>query len=333
LVSEHVVGGPTDLIHGEAAERRGDLVAAANAYSAAAASPDAPTAGAATFRLGRVLWRQGRFDDAMRLYGRARAMAAELGDDELIANAENGIGALHCERGAYVQARASYLVAIERTGRPALRGRIHINLGVLANIQGDLDEARSRYAKSVAEFEKADDAEGLALVYHNLGMLHADRADWVAAAESYEKCLSISERLGMRQMVANVLLNGAEVLCAQGRAADAVASCDRALALYEELGDGVGRAETHRWKGCALVQIGDASSAAEWLEEAVRLATQLGTPLLEAEASRDLGALFLAAGDRALARTWLKRAHEGFETLGARLETAAVGALLEQLAE
>ena len=320
-----------DLTHGEDAERRGDLVAAANAYTAAAASADMRVVAAATFRLGRVSWRQGRFDDAMHHYERARSLASLLSDDELVANVENGVGALHCERGAYVQARASYLVAIERTGTPALRGRILLNLGVLANITGDLDEARTRYAKSIAEFEEASDEEGLALVHHNLGMVHADHGDWPAAAESYDKALAISERLGMRQMVANVLLNRAEVLCARNRPGDAVASSERALALFAELGDQAGRAEAHRWKGRALMQLADANGAKEFLQEAVRLATQLGTPLLEAEASRDLGELALALDDHAGARTWLKRALEGFETLGARLEITAVRELLSKL--
>lgn len=319
------------LARGEDAERRGDLVAAATAYTAAVASSEMRVVAAATFRLGRVSWRQGRFDDALRHYERARALAIPLGDDELVANVENGIGALHCERGAYVQARASYLVAIERTGNLALRGRILLNLGVLANISGDLDEARARYAKSIAEFEQADDDEGLALVHHNLGMVHADGADWAAATEAYDKALVISERLGMRQMVANVLLNRAEVLCAQKRPAEAAATSERALALFGELGDQAGRAEAHRWKGRALMQLADANGARECLQEAVRLAKQLGTPLLEAEASRDLGELALALDDQAGARTWLKRALEGFETLGARLEAAAVRELLSKL--
>ena len=319
-----------DLTRGEEAERRGDLVAAANAYAVAAASADMRVVSAATFRLGRVCWRQGRFDEALRHYERARALASLLGDDELVASTENGIGALLCDRGSYVQARASYLVAIERAAKPALRGRILLNLGVLANIAGDLDEARQRYAKSIGEFEQAGDEEGLALVYHNLGMVHADHEDWAAATESYDKALAISERLGMRQMVANVLLNRAEVLCARKQATEAIASSERALALYGELGDQAGRAEAHRWKGRALILLGNASGAKEFLQEAVRLAKQLGTPLLEAEASRDMGELCLTLDDHAGARTWLQRALEGFETLGARRETTAVR---EQLAQ
>jgi tetratricopeptide (TPR) repeat protein len=318
-----------DLARGEDAERRGELVVAANAYTAAADSPEIPVVAAATFRLGRVSWRQGRFDEALRHYERARALASLFTDDELVASIENAVGAVQCERGLYVQARASYLVALERAEQSALRGRVLLNLGVLANIQGELDEARARYGKSIAEFEQAKDDEGLALVYHNLGMVHADRADWAAAGESYERALTISERLGMRQMVANVLLNRSEVLCARKRAGDAVASSERALALYGELGDQAGRAEAHRWKGRALVLLGNASGAKEFLQEAVRLAKQLGTPLLEAEASRDMGEVCLTLDDHAGARTWLQRALEGFETLGARRETAAVR---EQLA-
>jgi tetratricopeptide (TPR) repeat protein len=320
-----------DLAKGEDAERRGDLIVAAAAYATAAASPDMHVVAAATFRLGRVAWRQGRFEEATKHYDRARGLASMLADDDLVANVENGVGALHCERGAYVQARASYLVALERAGQPVLRGRVLLNLGVLANIQGDLDEARARYAKSLAEFEQAHDDEGLALVHHNLGMLHADRADWAAAAESYDEALAISERLGIRQMVANVLLNRSEVLCARKRASDAVASSERAMALFSELGDQAGRAESHRWKGRALMQLADASGAREFLQEAVRLARQLGTPLLEAEASRDLGELCLALDDPEGARTWLERAREGFQTLGARSETAAVQELLATL--
>jgi tetratricopeptide (TPR) repeat protein len=319
------------LTRGEEAERRGDLVAAVNAYTAARDGGDARVASAATFRLGRVAWRQGRFDEALALYERARGVAAQLGDDELLANAENGIGALHCERGAYVQARASYHVALERTSDASLRGRILLNLGVLANIEGDLDDARARYQKSIAEFERASNEEGLALAQHNLGMLHADRRDWAAAAESYERCLAISERLGMRQMVANVLLNRAEMLCARNLPDEARSSCDRALALFGELGDQVGRAESHRWQGRALVQLGDAAAAKHWLEEAVRLARQLGVPLLEAEASRDLGAMCLASGDRDDARSWLERALEKFTGLGAKREAGEVTAELEQL--
>jgi tetratricopeptide (TPR) repeat protein len=320
-----------DLARGDDAERRGDLVVAANAYAVAAASSDMHVVAAATFRLGRVSWRQARFDEALRQYERARTLASLVTDDELVAAIENGVGAVQCERGLYVQARASYLVALERAGQPALRGRVLLNLGVLANIHGDLDEARARYARSIAEFEQAKDEEGLALVYHNLGMVHADRADWVAATESYDKALTISERLGMRQMVANVLLNRSEVLCARKRGGEAVASSERALALFAELGDQAGRAEAHRWKGRALLQLADASGAREFLQEAVRLAKQLGTPLLEAEASRDLGELCLALDDHAGARTWLERALEGFETLGARRETAVVRELLAKL--
>lgn len=321
----------SDLTRGEEAERRGDLLAAANAYTIVATSADMRLVGAASFRLGRVAWRQGRYDDALRFYERARALGSEQGDEELVAQSENGIGALRCEQGAYVQARASYLVALERTAQPALRGRIQLNLGVLANILGDLEEARARYARSLSEFDAAGDEEGAALVHHNLGMLHADRADWAAAAQAYERALSISERLGMRQMVANVLLNCAEVLCARKQPGEAVASSERALALYEELGDQSGRAEAHRWKGRGLVLLGDGEGAREWLEESVRLATQLGTPLLVAEASRDLGELCAASNDIEEARTYLARALEGFETLGASRDADAVRAQLARL--
>ena len=44
------------LSEGERAERRGDLVAAGNAYTMASASDEPVVSGEAAFRLGRVAW-------------------------------------------------------------------------------------------------------------------------------------------------------------------------------------------------------------------------------------------------------------------------------------
>ena len=97
--------GPEQLAAGQRAETAGDYVAAAAAYTAVTAVADESLAVQAHFCLGRVSWRQGRFDAALKSFENARAIAARSGDVEFCARVDNGIGAVHYARGDYTSAR------------------------------------------------------------------------------------------------------------------------------------------------------------------------------------------------------------------------------------
>jgi tetratricopeptide (TPR) repeat protein len=319
------------LAAGDAAERAGDFVSARGAYEAALDDGDARTAADAHFHLGRLDWRQGRFDTALRAFERARAGAVRLGDVELRARVENAIGATHYALGSYAQARAAYHLALELTTDATMRAKSLLNLGVIENIAGDLTAARAAYAQSRAAFRQAGDEEGEALALHNLAMLHADAGAWEEAEEAYREALERFERLGNRQMVASVLFNRAEVLGGRGAHAAAVASCDLALAIYAELGDDVGRGEALRWKGISLHRLGQRDAAESCLREAMRIALRLRLRLLEGEIARALAELALERGDAHRARRWVTRARRVFTELDATRELAAVADFLARI--
>src|SRR3954464_3212075 len=113
---------------GEASELAGELLEASAAYTSALDDADPGVAADAHFHLGRVHWRQSRFDDAVRSYETARTIALQHGLAELRARVENGLGAVHYARGEYAQARACYTVALDLSTDPAQRGRVLLNL-------------------------------------------------------------------------------------------------------------------------------------------------------------------------------------------------------------
>jgi len=324
------MNGEGSIRAGEAAEQAGDLVQAAAAYQAALDQQDLAIVANAHFHLGRVAWRQGRYEAAIASYEEARSLAVQLGDDEIRARAENGIGAVHYARGAYAQARASYGVALDYTREPSLRAKIVLNLGVIANIEGDLETARSHYQRSRSIFQENNDAAGEALALHNIGMLHADRGEWEEADEAYARCLQLSEEQGNRQMVANVLLNRSELSIERGNFEEAIANCDLALSIYSAIGDEVGRGEALRWRGHAQRNMGLFDVAERTLTEAARIAHRTQVKLLEAETLRDLGLTQLAAGDRPGASKSLHRSLFLFQQLGAARDMEEVR---ERLAE
>lgn len=326
--------GPTDLMAAaSAADASGDLADARAAYEAVAGQANGVLAATATFQLGRVAWRQGRLDEALGHYGDARQRAILLGNAELRARAENGIGAVHYARGEHAQARASYALALELSNDPGLHGKVLLNLGVIAAMQGDAETARSYYLRSRERFARAGDETGAVMVLHNLGLLHADHEEWEEADEAYRACLELAERLDERQRVANVLLNRCEVLQARGDVVAALAEAERALALHTEIGNEAGRGEALRWTGSLLRALdpGGHARAEQLLAEALRIATRNRLDLLHAEAARELGELKAARGDREGALEWLERARAAFEALGASPALKAVAARIEAL--
>lgn len=309
---------------GEAAEGTSDFTAASAAYSLALGDAAPDVVADAHFHLGRLHWRQSRFDEAITQFEAARKLAVQHGMTELRARIENGLGVIHHARGEYAQARACYGVALDLTTDPAQRGRVLLNLGAIANIEGDYDMARTHYTRSRSMAQQAGYARGEALALHNLGMLNADLQRWDDAEEAYGRSLELLEQIGDRQMIAAVLVNRSELSCGRENYDEAVASCDLALSIYGEVGDEAGRGEALRWKGRALGSLGRRDEAERILQDAVRIAKRMQVPLLEAETSLDLGLSCADRGDGTQARRWLNRALELFESLGAQRDAEAV---------
>lgn len=313
---------------GIAAEDAGDFIAAAAHFRARLDDPDPVVAATARFHLGRVTWKQGRLDEALALCEEARAIAIRLANADLRARVENAVGVLHVARGEYAQAQAAYGVAMELTADVVTRAKIALNLGVIANIQGNYDQAARRYVESEELFRSAGDEKGVALVLHNRGMLHADRNEWDEADEAFGRALALFESQHNTQMIANVLLNRSEVSYGRRRTHAAIAQCDMALRIYGEIGDEVGRGEALRWKGHGLRLTGRHGEAELALVEAVRIAERTRVKLLAAEALRELGLNHRSTGREGEARRTLTRALAIFRELGAARESQETAAEL-----
>src|SRR5215470_15023116 len=99
--------GAEAIAKGEAPELAGDFLDASAAYESALGDEDPLVVANAHFHLGRVRWRQSRYDEAVSHYEKARATAVDHGAHELRARIENGLGVVHHARGEMAQARAA----------------------------------------------------------------------------------------------------------------------------------------------------------------------------------------------------------------------------------
>ena len=324
--------GPEQLAAGERAETAGDFVAAAAAYRAVIAVPDEKLVAKAYFCLGRVTWRQGRYDAALSAFENSRVLAERIGDEELHARIDNGIGVVLRSRGDHAGARKAWGAAEQRTADSQLRSMILLNLGVVADVEGDFEGAIfDLYDRSYRiSLANNDDASAM-LALHNRGMVEADLKQWDEADSSFLAALRIANEKGNREMIAKTLVNRSEVLVARDRLSEAL---EHLRPSARDLFTG-GRRSAGAAKRCAGGPRRLAGQAT-WPKRAERRGSapdrhaRRSAPSSRPESSRDLGVIRGLRGDRAGGAKQLKRALVIFNELGAKRESLEVAELLQR---
>ena len=109
-------------------------------------------------------------------------------------------------------------------------------LGILAQLRGDYEEAERRYRQSLEISERLGDQAGAAIGYHQLGMLAQLRGDYEEAERRYRQSLEIKERLGDQAGAASTLSQTGLLQSASGRPDAAVLPHVRALSIRLGLG-------------------------------------------------------------------------------------------------
>jgi len=269
---------------------------------------------------------------ARELCDRSYDVARAIGDDGLAAEALNTLGGLHLTTGSPVEARHAFVRALELGGsRRDLNARVHQNLGILANIQGDLEEAVARYQRSLAAYRDCGDEHGCAITYHNLGMLSVDRGMFAAADTYFRESRVLAERTGDAYLQGLCLVNRAEMDVARQRFEDARQDAEASLALFDRLGARGPKADAYRVIGTVYRETGRPALAESRLRAAMDLAATTGSVLGEAEASRELALLYQSMGRNQEALTFLNRAYRLFRRLDARVDLVHVGGKVAEL--
>jgi tetratricopeptide (TPR) repeat protein len=271
---------------------------------------------------------------ARELCERSHTIAVDIGDSVLAAEALNALAGFDLESGAMHAAREKFQEALELGGSNAyLRGRAEQNLGILANVQGESDEAMAHYRQSLLSFESIGDDRGCSIAYHNLGMVSADCERWDDADRYFRLSLGIARAIGDIHLQGLGLLNHAEVHLARRDLEQARQDAESAIGIFDQLGCQVDKADAYRVIGRAYRETGRYPLAESRLRSAMELAVNTGSILSEAEAAREMGLLYQAMGRGHEALAYLNVARTLFGRLDARLDLVDVSTRINQLEE
>src|SRR5881628_3111867 len=307
-----------DLLHDARAQERAarisDAIASYEAAIAAAEGAGEPAVLAeALRRLAVIRHHRNESEEARRLCHASYTVAHATGNDLLAAEALNTLGGIDLETDAVADARRHFLRALELGGHSrGLCARAEQNLGILANIQGDLDEALARYGRSLQAYRESNDEHGRAIAYHNLGMASADRERFDEAEHYFRRSHEIAERAGDAYLGGLCLVNHAKVHVARERYEDARRDAEAALAVFDQVGAESAKADAYRVLGMVYRETGRPALAESRLKSAIELAVGAGSVLNEAEASRELALVYQAMGRNQEALSLLNAAHRLF---------------------
>ena len=305
----------------------------AKAYQSALEDGDTPEILESVLRLAFYHSRAGQHDAAQDEFDLALELTRLHGDETLRGRALNGMGNLARMRGSLSEAERLFGLAHacgEATDDFKLLGESEQNLGIVANIRGDLQVARARYLAGLEHVRRAGNEFGELSALNNLGMLHVDLGQLDEAASYFDQGLEICHRLGDVVRAGIIHVNRAELYLAAGDLLRARESCDEGFEIFSQTGDILNQAEALRFYGVIYRKSGKPHLAAIHLQRAADIAAQRD-PLLEAEAQRELALVLRELGRNRDALAALNRSHTLFTSLQAQADTADIQGRIDRL--
>jgi len=284
-------------------------------------------------RLAVVRHRRNEVEEARILCHRSFEEARTLEDPTLAGEALNALGGFDIETGDLEAACDRYQAALElATEAPGLRGRIEQNLGIVASIRGLHDQADSHFRRALEAFEQHRDEAGIAIAYHNLGIIGIRRGEFEEAERCFAASAARASRGGEVYLEGLCELSRAEVAHRREHYSTALRLAENALEVFEQIGVRIAQARAYRIIGMVLRESGRAALAEDRLRTAMGIARESGAVLEEAEAARELAQLHQSTGRTGDAVALLGSARKLFQRLGASLDLQETDRLIAELA-
>jgi putative nucleotidyltransferase with HDIG domain len=283
-------------------------------------------------RLGALCSHRDELDRARALCERSLRIGREIGNDALAAEALNVLGTVEVTASRMSDARVMFRSALELCGADRdIRARVEGNLGVLANIEGDVERSMEHYLKSLEASSEAGDEHSCAIAYVNLGIAATQLGRYTEADDYFTKCREIAECTGDVFLQGACLINHAKVQVARQRYEEARRDAEAALVIFDQLGARGEKAETYRVIGLVYRETGRISLAESRMRSAIDLAKAAGASLTQAEACRELAVLYQSMGRNQDALAMLNAAHNLFGEVNARADLVNITSKVEEL--
>ncbi|HEY6090034.1 MAG TPA: HD domain-containing phosphohydrolase [Gemmatimonadaceae bacterium] len=310
------------------AEREGRWTDAALSYEQLVRNPvaEVQTRLSALRWLGRAYLEQGNRGAAIDVLEAAVAAATQAGSPSAIAHALNVVAIVHQTGGDLDSAESMYSQArgtAESIKDAEALAMIDQNLGTVAGIRGDVEEALEAYHRSLAGYKALGMREQAATVLNNIGLAYTDLGQLDKAEAAYAEAAQGFGDEHDHPNEMNVALNQVQLCIATGRFDEAQKRVETLLSLTGEIAPSW-RGEVFRHVGVIAREGGDYVKAAEYLGRAGECAEEGEDLLLQADVAEQLAELYWTQKRHRDMLAYLNRSHALYSRLKAQHRVAQV---------
>jgi predicted ATPase/Tfp pilus assembly protein PilF/predicted amidohydrolase len=285
--------------------------------------------------LGKVLARQGDFQDHLRLYERASetlqeslSISRNLDIPSETAFSLNCLGNVALGMGEYAEAQRLYqesLAIYREIGDRSRIERVLNNLGNVATRLGAYPEAQRLYQESLAICREIGDRYSTEVVLNNLGNVSSSMGMYAEAQRFYQETLAICREIDNRYAIQVVLNNLGSIATRLGNYEQAKQLLQESIAICREIGSQYGIARSFNNLGDVAEKLGDYGEAQRLYQESLMLCKEVGARRLMVLALINLGNVACTLGDYRESKQHLD------EALGAAMDIRAVPLALKAL--
>ncbi|HEX4931533.1 MAG TPA: diguanylate cyclase [Gemmatimonadaceae bacterium] len=263
----------------------------------------------------------GRHEEALDCIEASEAIALASEDPLAFGHAVNVRAIVHWQRGDLTEAQRLYSQCLDialRESDTLLAATAAQNLGIVATVRGDHDQALHHFKASLQGYRSLGASREMYTVQNNLGRLYCDLARWDDAEAAFDSALAIATTLGETSRATMIEVNIAEMWVARREFDRAQASCENAIERAREAGDSHADGEAQRVMGIIARERRDFEAAEEALALADQIAQAREDVLLQAHVARERAELARQQGRVSEVLLHLTRARSLFGRLRAQ---------------
>jgi len=207
-------------------------------------------------------------------------------DDDGRMRSLNLLGVIAYERGQLDQAEKCFTQSLElarKLGDNLMVARADNNLASITYLRNDTMGALTLFRSALLSYQRMGDRRGMAESYHNLGIIFREMEQWMDAMDASERALRHAEQVGERGLLGLAATGRAEISLARGELAMAQQELLWAGELARESGDELGVIEVGRVQALLYFARGEFQQAADEAGQARSSAEQNRAAVLQAE--------------------------------------------------
>ena len=263
--------------------------------------------------LGKVLQRQGNFNEAMSAFKLGAKLEMELGNQHGEAIVLNSLGGVLQRQGNFDEAvdafKRSAAIEEELCNQHG-QAKVLNSLGGVLQRQGNFDEAVDAFKRSYDLLVKLEDFRGQAMVLNSLGGVLQRQGNFDGAVDAFKRSATIEEELGNKRGQAMVLNSLGGVLQRQGNFDEAADAFKRSATIEEELGNKRGQAMVLNSLGGVLQRQGNFDGAVDAFKRSYSISEKLGDERSLAMVLNSMGGVLQRQGNFDEAVDAFKRSYD-----------------------